>query len=152
VVDAAFPAYDRQGLIPYSREALRVRWELLDDSAFSAVIAKRVVRLGNGEPPEDAVKLMTFYRCDDRHDVTELLTRLLGIYSAIVLQAQPLRHELLLVDSPVPRRCDAIDSIWFPTAPAALDYVSSAFAYEATVALGGRAFGTERLIARAVAG
>ena len=76
----------------------------------------------------------------------------MGEHAQIVAAISPMRHEVLLANSSEPRQCDAIEIIWFDRPADALDYTRSAAAYEAAVALGGRCFGTERLIARPVSG
>jgi len=70
------------------------------------------------------------------------------VYADAVARASPIRHELLLVDEPEPRQYDAVDILWLASPDAAMAYTKSEEAYRAQLALGGRAFGTERLIAR----
>lgn len=127
------------------------RYSLLDEAAFNSVTAHRDV-LVTGQIGGDSVKLMTFYRSHPVHGAGALVERLKGAHAQIVDEISPMRHELLLVNSPEPRQCDAVEIIWFGSPSEALDYTRSDAAYKATVVLGGRCFGTERLIARPVSG
>lgn len=125
------------------------RYSLLDETAFNAVTARRHVVI-DGTAAGDSVKLMTFYRSHPLHGPGPLSERLMGEHARIVAEISPMRHEVLLANSPEPRQCDAVEIIWFESPTDALDYTRSDASYKAAVALGGRCFGTERLIARAV--
>lgn len=126
------------------------RYALMDASGFASVTASRHV-LRHGEVPEHAVKLMLFYRAHPLHGTVALFDRLVGEHSKIIATSGPVRHELLLANSSEPRPCDVVEIIWFPNPEDALEYARSEHAYNAGIALGGRCFGTERLIATPVA-
>jgi hypothetical protein len=125
------------------------RYSLLDATAFNAVTARRHVVI-DGPTTAGSVKLMTFYRSHPLHGPGALSERLMGGHAQIVAQISPMRHEVLLANSSEPRQWDAVEIIWFDSSTDALDYTRSDTAYNAAVALGGRCFGTERLIARPV--
>jgi hypothetical protein len=127
------------------------RATLMDESGFASVTASREV-IQTGEAAESAVKLMLFYRAHPFHGPAALFDRLRGEHAEIVSRGRPLRHELLFANSPEPRPCDAVEILWFPTTDHARAYHRSEHAYGAAIALGGRCFGTERLIARPVSG
>jgi hypothetical protein len=127
------------------------RATLMDESGFAAVTAQRHM-LRSGARPDDAVKLMFFYRAHPLHGADALFARLGGEHAQMAGRSPLLQHELLFANSPEPRPCDAVEIIWFASAADALAYARSELAYAAGIALGGRCFGTERLIARPVSG
>jgi hypothetical protein len=127
------------------------RATLMDESGFAAVTAERHV-LRAGAVPDTAVKLMFFYRAHPLHGADALFARLGSEHARIAGRGPLLQYELLLANSPEPRPCDAVEILWFPSAVDALAYARSELAYAAGIALGGRCFGTERLIARPVSG
>ena len=127
------------------------RYTLLDDSCFCPVVARRQVLADRGVT-DDAVKLMIFYRAHPLRGPNELFDRLMNGHAEIVAETAPARHEVLLASGAEARPCDAVEIIWFGRPEDALDYARSEESYKAEVSLGGRAFGTERLIARPVSG
>jgi len=143
-VTAAFASGAPVGLHPD-------RYTLLDESGFCPVIARRQVLVDRGVTG-DAVKLMIFYRAHPLHGPADLIDRLMKDHASIVAEIEPARHEILLASTAETRPCDAVEIIWFAHPEDALTYARSEESYKAAVALGGRAFGTERLIARPVSG
>ena len=143
-VTAAFASGAPVGLHPD-------RYTLLDESCFCPVIARRKV-LVDRVVTEDAVKLLIFYRAHPLRGPNELFDRLTKEHADIVAETAPARHEILLASGAEMRPCDAVEIIWFARSENALNYARSEESYKAAIALGGRAFGTERLIARPISG
>lgn len=90
---------------------------LIDKSRFMLALTRRRV-LAGGEPPEGAVKLMSFLRAHPNSSPSALVAALEGPYAEAVREAEPIRHELLLTeagehDPSLPPCCDAIDILWF---------------------------------------
>jgi uncharacterized protein (TIGR02118 family) len=109
----------------------------------------------SGEAGEDAVKLLTFFSVDRNSSHAELSDALAGPYREAVAAAAPLRHEqfLLIPGAHDGRRspmADAADMLWFAGADDALSFVGSDADFAAAYALAGRAFGAQRLLARAI--
>jgi len=127
---------------------------LIDGSRFMLAITRRRV-LVDRSPPEGAVKLITLLRAHPAATVGELVNTLGGAYAEAATEAGPLRHEQLITipEAHVGDRapcCDAIDLLWFADATDALDAVRGPLAQLPGWVLAGRAFGSERLIARPV--
>jgi uncharacterized protein (TIGR02118 family) len=122
--------------------------KLIDGSRFLLALTRRRV-LADGEPPEGAVKLMTFLRA-----IGDGLDRVLaGEYAEAAALARPLRHEQLIVDRAAHEGeqapcCDAIDLLWFRDADEALAALTGPLSERAGWALAGRAFGSERALVR----
>jgi uncharacterized protein (TIGR02118 family) len=128
--------------------------KLIDGSRFMLAITRRRV-LDDGAPPDDGVKLITLLRAHPGSSAAELDGVLAGPYAHAVRAARPLRHEQLITIAEAhvgerPACCDAIDELWFADAQAALEALRGALSGEPGWILAGRAFGSERLIARPV--
>jgi hypothetical protein len=111
--------------------------------------------LGGGEPPEGAVKLMSFLRAHPNSSPPALVQALEGTYADAVQEAGPIRHELLVTDAgehePALRACcDAIDILWFGSADDALAALTGVLSQRPGWLMAGVAFGAERLIARPI--
>ncbi len=127
---------------------------MVDKTRFSLLLAHRRV-LTDGEPPPEAVKLLTFLPLAAGATSEALIEALAGPYRDALSDAPILHHELL-VQAPgahagrPPPFCAAADLLWFANADAALEFVGGPVANRARFALAGLAFGAERLIARPV--
>lgn len=126
--------------------------KLIDGSRFMLVLTRRRV-ISDGEPPDSAVKLMTFLRRSPRASTRALVEVLAGPYARAVAHANPLRHEQLITEpaahaTELPACCDAVDLIWFADAEHALDAVTGVLAEHAGPLLSGTAFGAERTLVR----
>jgi uncharacterized protein (TIGR02118 family) len=134
----------------YRRTVRADEAKLIDGTRFLLALTYRRV-LGDGEPPDDAVKLMTFLReCPSGEGLDAVLA---GEYAEAAAAARPLRHEQLIVDHFVhegeqPACCDAIDLLWFRDADEALAAIVGPLSERAGWALAGRAFGAERALVR----
>jgi uncharacterized protein (TIGR02118 family) len=127
---------------------------LIDKSRFGMLLTERRV-LGDGTPGEGALKLLTFLVADPNAGATALAEELAGSYREAVREAQPLRHEQLLVipgshDGRIAPFADAVDILWFPSAAAALGFVTGEAGFAGGYALAGRAAGAQRLLAREI--
>ncbi len=139
---------------PVADEANRHEAGFLASEGQGAIVTTREVRIDGSPAPED-VKLMTFLRLHPGCARDSLLSALRETYAKGVAAASPIRHEQLIAISDVrsaygPPTCDALDMIWFPNADDAVQFLSSATAFTAISCLAGRAFGTERVIVRAL--
>jgi len=127
---------------------------LIDGSRFMLAITRRRV-LHDGAPPDDGVKLITLLRAHPAASPAELADVLAGPYAQAVAAARPLRHEQLITIPEAhagdrPACCDAVDELWFADPAGALDALRGPLSQEPGWILAGRAFGSERLIARPV--
>jgi uncharacterized protein (TIGR02118 family) len=115
-----------------------------------AVTVRRV--LVDGVAGADAVKLITCLRRAPAASEKDFHEALLGGYASAIARSRPVRHEVLLTlqDRPdrAPFTAQAIDLLWFASAPDALAWTVSEAANAAAWPLAGVAFGAERLIAR----
>jgi uncharacterized protein (TIGR02118 family) len=124
---------------------------LIDGRRFMLALTRRRV-IADREPPEGAVKLMTFLRAHPMSDPATLVDVLAGPYAEAVNEVSPLRHELLITQADAHEGelapcCDVIDLLWFAQPDDALRAALGALSERAGWLLGGLAFGTERLIA-----
>lgn len=145
-MDAAFASEH------YRRTVVADERSLIDKSRFLLLLSERRV-LQDDEPPEDAVKLLTYLPLDARSSREELFDVLGGAYREIVAEARPLRHEQLLElrgahEGRLPAVFQAVDILWFSAPGEAVDFVHGEVGHRAGYALAGRAFGLERLVAR----
>jgi hypothetical protein len=127
---------------------------LIDKSRFMVALTRRRVLAGR-EPPDGAVKLMSFLRAHPSSTPSALVETLEGRYAEAVKEAEPLRHEILITDpreheAPLPPCCDAIDILWFRSPDDALAALTGALAQQPGWLLAGVAFGSERLVARPI--
>jgi uncharacterized protein (TIGR02118 family) len=103
-------------------------------------------------PDPEAVKLITLLRRAPGVSGPALANALTGPYSEAVSASGSMRHEALITmadrEGRAPFSVQAVDMIWFATAPDALAWLASDAAYRAAWQLAGFAFGAERLIAR----
>ena len=139
----------------YYRQAVTAdEHTLIDKSRFLLLLAGRRV-LVDGEPPDDAVKLLTFLPVDARSTRDDLDAALAGPYAEIAAAAKPLRHEQLVEiphahEGRLPPVLSAVDVLWLRTADDAVAFVQGDLGHRAAYALAGAAFGVERLIARPI--
>jgi hypothetical protein len=143
------------------------RKSFVDDAYYFYFSGTRHVRV-SGNPPEGSVKLISFLHCSPVTAREGLWDVLSGPYRELIATALPIRHEQVIVE-PDPRwtpgttikvslngveecraACDAVDMIWFRDPQDAFSFLGSELAYRAELLLGGRAFGTERVIARPI--
>lgn len=145
--DAMDVAFDT----PESKVSLTDHDKFIDSTVTSYLITHRYLRAG-GRPPLGSIKLFTVIRRHPTVPPAGLFDAMSGPYSAIIAGIQPIRHEQLLqeLNQDFPAPCDAVDIIWFRGASEALRYVHSEVAARAALVLAGKAFGSERLIARPV--
>jgi uncharacterized protein (TIGR02118 family) len=127
---------------------------LIDKARFALILTERRVLL-EGEVDAGAVKLLTFLPVDPRSTRESLTDVLAGTYHEIVVEAEPLRHELLLEipgahEGRLPAVSAAVDILWFPSVEQALGFVQGAVGHRAGYALAGTAFGLERVLARTI--
>ena len=108
--------------------------------------------LADGNPPAQAVKLITLLRRAPNATDAALAVTLTGLYAESVKGSGPIRHEALIS---IPDRAgwppfsvQAIDMLWFATPEDAIAWTASEGAYRAAWQMAGIAFGSERLIAR----
>jgi uncharacterized protein (TIGR02118 family) len=135
----------------YQRTVRGDEAQLIDGRRFMLALTRRRV-ITDREPPEGAVKLMTFLRAHPMSDPATLVDVLAGPYAGAVNEVSPLRHELLITQAAAHEGelapcCDVIDLLWFAQPDGALRAVLGALSERAGWLLGGLAFGTERLIA-----
>jgi uncharacterized protein (TIGR02118 family) len=145
-MDAAFASEH------YRQAVVADEHSLIDKSRFLLLLAERRV-LADGDPPADAVKLLTYLPVDARSSSEALLEVLAGPYREIVAEASPLRHEQLLElpgahEGRLPAVFQAVDILWFATPADAVAFVHGEHGHRAGYALAGTAFGLERLVAR----
>jgi uncharacterized protein (TIGR02118 family) len=145
-MDAAFASEH------YRRAVVADEHSLIDKSRFLLLLSERRV-LQDGEPPADAVKLLTFLPLDARSSTSELFEVLAGPYREVAAEAAPLRHEQLLElpgahDGRLPAVFNAVDILWFASPDEAVAFVHGELGHRAGYILAGRAFGLERLVAR----
>jgi uncharacterized protein (TIGR02118 family) len=140
----------------YYQGAVVADEQLLVDKSrgFSPLLAERRV-LAGGEPPPDAIKLLTVLVLSPGASPSELAEALAGRYPDSLSGVPLLRHEQLLEipiarDGGRPAFCAAVDLLWFKQAQDALDFVSGPAGDRARLTLAGLVSGTERLIARPV--
>jgi hypothetical protein len=124
---------------------------LIDGDRFMLALTRRRV-LADGEPPDGAVKLMTFLRAHPMSDPRALVDVLAGPYAEAANEVSPRRHELLITEARAHEGeqapcCDVVDVLWFAQPDDALRAVLGPLSERAGWLLGGLAFGTERLIA-----
>lgn len=127
---------------------------LIDKSRFMLALTRRRV-LAGGEPPDGAVKLMSFLRAHPSSSPPALVAALTGAYAEAVQEAEPIRHELLVTEPgahepALPPCCDAIDILWFGSPEAALGALTGILSRRPGWLLAGVAFGAARLIARPI--
>jgi hypothetical protein len=127
---------------------------LIDKSRFMMALTRRRV-LAGGDPPDGAVKLMSFLRVHPNSSPGALVEALEGPYAEAVQEAQPMRHELLVTDAgehepTLPPCCDAVDILWFGSPDDALGALTGVLSQRPGWLLAGVAFGAARLIARPV--
>jgi hypothetical protein len=127
---------------------------LTNKTRFMLALTRRRVVAG-GEPPEGAVKLMSFLRVHSGATVETLIETLQGAYSDAVQEAGPLRHELLVTQPEAhqpsaPPCCEAIDIQWYTTPEDALEALTGTLSERPGWLLAGLAFGTTRLLARPI--
>jgi uncharacterized protein (TIGR02118 family) len=128
---------------------------LIDGSRFMLAITRRRVLL-DAKPATDAVKLITLLRAHPASTREALLDALAGPYAeAVAEDVRPLRHEQLITlpeahVGDLPNCCDAVDLLWFPDAMEALAALRGPLAERPGWILAGRAFGSERLIAKPI--
>lgn len=139
----------------YRRAVVADEHALIDKSRFFGLLAERRRLGGEGAPPEDAVKLLTFLLPDPRSTREVLLETLAGAYREIVAEADPLRHELLVEipgahEGRIPAVFAAVDLLWLPDEAAALGLATGELGHRAGYALAGTAVAAARLVARAV--
>lgn len=147
-MDAAFDSDHYRNTVTSDEQSL------VDKSRFGLMLTERRVHAG-GDVGEDAVKLLTFFAVDRNSSHAELSEALAGPYREAVAEAAPLRHEQLLLipgahDGRRPAMADAADLLWFASADDALSFVGSDADFASAYALAGRAFGAQRLLARAI--
>jgi len=124
---------------------------LIDGDRFMLALTRRRV-LADGQPPDGAVKLMTFLRAHPMSDPRALVDVLVGAYAEAANEVSPMRHELLVTqvrahEGEQAPCCDVVDVLWFAQPDDALRAVLGPLSERAGWLLGGLAFGTERLIA-----
>ncbi|HUA70842.1 MAG TPA: EthD domain-containing protein [Solirubrobacteraceae bacterium] len=127
---------------------------LIDKSRFMMALTRRRV-IADGEPPDGAVKLMSFLRAHPISTPEALVEALEGPYAEAAREAGPLRHELLVTDArehepALPPCCDAIDILWFGSPEDALDALTGVLSERPGWLLAGVAFGAARLIAQPI--
>ena len=127
---------------------------LIDKSRFMMALTRRQV-LADGDPPDGAVKLMSFLRSHPNSTPRALVEALEGPYAEAVADARPIRHELLVTQADeheptLPPCCDAIDILWFRSPDEAHGAVTGALSERPGWLLAGHAFGAERLIAQPI--
>jgi uncharacterized protein (TIGR02118 family) len=127
---------------------------LIDKSRFMMALTRRRVIAG-GEPPDGAVKLMSFLRAHPNSSPQALVEALEGPYAEAARGAEPIRHELLVTDAgehepALPPCCDAIDILWFGSPDDALRALTGVLSQRAGWLLAGVAFGAARLIAQPI--
>jgi hypothetical protein len=136
-------------LLPYAGFDACSELEFADFDAMWAGFA------ADGDPPDGAVKLMSFLRAHPNSSPPALVETLEGPYAEAVEEAGPIRHELLVTDAQAheaaqPPCCDAIDILWFGSADDALGALTGALSQRPGWLLAGVAFGAARLIARPI--
>jgi uncharacterized protein (TIGR02118 family) len=124
---------------------------LIDKSRFMMSLTRRRV-LAGGQPPEGAVKLMSFLRAHANSSPRALVDALEGPYAEAAQEAEPIRHELLVTEAgehepTLPPCCDAIDILWFGSPEDALGALTGVLSQRPGWLLAGVAFGAARLIA-----
>jgi uncharacterized protein (TIGR02118 family) len=127
---------------------------LIDKTRFTMALTRRRV-LAGGEPPEGAVKLMSFLRVHPTATTHELVETLEGPYADAVQEAGPLRHELLVTQpeahqASVPPCCEAIDVQWYASPDDALEALTGTLSDRPGWLLAGRTFGVARLLAQPI--
>jgi len=127
---------------------------LIDKTRFMMALTRRRV-IDGGEPPEGAVKLMTFLRSHPGSTDAKLVQTLEGPYAEAAEETGPLRHELLIThgeehEPAVPPCCEAIDILWFASPEDALGALTGVLSGRPGWLLAGIAFGTARLLARPI--
>ncbi len=147
-MDAAFASEH------YTKAVQTDEKNLIDKTRFGMMLTSRRV-LDDGDPGENAVKLLTFFAIDRNSSLDELSEALAGPYRDAVATANPLRHEQLIQipgahDSRRAPMADAADLLWFRSADEALAFVSSDANFAASYALTGRAFGAQRHLAHTI--
>ena len=124
---------------------------LVDRSRFLMLLAERRV-LADGDVPEGAVKLITFFPVDPRSTREALFDLLGGAYAEATAASGRLRHEQLLEipgahEGRIPAVFSVADILWFPTADDAVAFVSGDLGHELAYLLSGTTFGAQRLVA-----
>lgn len=127
---------------------------LIDGSRFMLALTRRQI-VADGQPTDDAVKLITLMRAHPAASRERLIDTLLGPYREAAADARPQRHEVLVVEPEehepgLPPCCDAIDLLWFASPEEALEALRTVLSGRAGWLLAGIAFGSERLIARPI--
>ncbi len=135
----------------YRRAVRADETNLIDKTRFMMALTRRRV-LADGDPPDGAVKLMTFLRTHPSSTAAKLVQTLEGPYAEAVGDAGPLRHELLIThaeehEPAVPPCCEAIDILWFASPEDALGALTGVLSGRPGWLLAGVAFGTARLLA-----
>ncbi len=123
----------------------------IDTTRTGLVVANRHVVV-DAAPPNEAVKLITFFRLAPAASESSLHAALKGDYARAVAASAGGRHEVLLTIPDRPGRprftAQAVDLLWFDTPRDALAWMMSDAHHRALWPLSGIAFGAERLIAR----
>jgi EthD domain len=123
----------------------------IDTSRTGLAVTERHVLI-DGAPAPGGVKLITLLRRAPGASEKDFQDAVLGGYGHAVAEARTLRHEVLITlpDRPgrPPFTAQAIDLLWFDSPREALAWTASEGANRAAWQLAGRAFGSERLIAR----
>lgn len=149
---------------PQSDVSFEDHSKFVSERGYCHVLArKRDVRV-DGQPPEDAVKLLTFMRSNPAEPREAAIAAVTGPYAEAIARTKPIRHEQFVAMrtldrdpgtgmTPLQRNLilsgfDVVDIIWFATPDDAVRFVSSDAAYGAALAMAGTVLGTERLIAR----
>lgn len=145
-MDAAFASEH------YRQAVVADEHALIDKARFLLLLSERRV-LQEGDPPTDAVKLLTYLPVDARSTTAELFEVLAGPYREVAAEARPLRHEQLLElagahEGRLPPVFNAVDILWFATPADAVAFVHGELGHRAGYVLAGAAFGLERLVAR----
>lgn len=138
----------------YRRAVAADEQVMIDKARFSLLLAERRV-LDDGEPPEEAVKLLTVLVPPPEVSGEQLGAALATDYREALSGVPFRRHEQLLEipgahDGRHPAFCAAIDLLWFERAQDALAFVNGVTGDRARLSLAGLVAGTERLIARPV--
>lgn len=123
--------------------------QLIRRDRFSLALTQRMV-CKDGDPGDEAVKLVTMFRAHAARTRAAFLEALTGPYAEAIAAQRPLRHEQLIALEGRVQAFDAADEIWFESPDEACAHVNSEAGDEAASQLAGLVLGHEMLIARPV--